>query len=67
VRWEDLLIILSERGDLVLVEATPERHREIGKVKAIEAERTWNVPALANGRVFVRNDREMACFDLREP
>ena len=65
VRWDDLLIILSERGNLVLAEATPDHHRELGRIKAIEAERTWNVPALANGRIFVRNDREMACFDLR--
>ena len=32
----------------------------------IEAPRTWNGPALANGRIYVRNDQEMACFDLRE-
>ena len=65
VRWEDLLIILSERGQLVVVEATPAAHRELGKVQAIKADRTWNVPALANGRIYVRNDLEMACFDLR--
>lgn len=66
LRFEDLLIILDERGNLVLVEATPLAHRELGKVKAIKAERTWNVPAMVDGRIFVRNDREMACFDLRE-
>jgi outer membrane protein assembly factor BamB len=66
LRYEDLLIVLAENGDLVLVEATPKAFHELGRVKAIEAERTWNVPAMANGRIYVRNDREMACFDLRE-
>lgn len=66
LRWEDLLIVLDERGNLVLVEAMPTAHRELGRVKAIKAERTWNVPAMVDGRVFIRNDREMACFDLRE-
>jgi outer membrane protein assembly factor BamB len=66
LRQGDLLIILDERGNLVLVEATPNGHHELGKVKAISSERTWNVPAMVDGRIFVRNDREMACFDLRE-
>ena len=60
----DHLIILSERGDLVLVKATPDGHQEIAGFRAIEG-KTWNVPALANGRLFVRNSREMASFDLR--
>lgn len=67
LRYEDLLIILDEKGHLVLVEATPTRFHEMGKVKAIRSDpRTWNVPALADGRIFVRNEHEMACFDLRD-
>ena len=61
---EDLLVILSEQGNLVLVEATPEGHRELGKFPALEG-KTWNPPALAGGKAFVRNDNEMACYDLR--
>ena len=60
----DHLIILSERGDLVLVKATPNGHQEVAGFRAIEG-KTWNMPALANGRLFVRNSREMASFDLR--
>lgn len=61
---DDLLIILTEKGELVLVEATPEAHRELCRFQAIEG-RTWNNPTLADGRIYVRNHLEMACYDLR--
>ena len=57
------LVVLTERGDLVLVRATPERHDEVARFRAIDG-KTWNVPALAGGRLLVRNAREMAAFDL---
>lgn len=58
------LVVLTERGDLALVRAIPERHEEVGYSPAIEG-KTWNVPALAEGRLLVRNARQMAAFDLR--
>lgn len=62
---EDLIVILAESGKLVLVEATPEAFRELASVQAIEG-RTWNYLALARGRVYVRNDVEMAAYDLKK-
>jgi outer membrane protein assembly factor BamB len=63
---DDLLVILAESGELALVAADPQAPRELGKVAALTAKtRTWNYPALADGRAYVRNDLEMACFDLR--
>lgn len=58
------LIVLTETGDLALVRATPERHEEISRFPALDG-KTWNYPALADGRLLVRNLREMAAFDLR--
>jgi outer membrane protein assembly factor BamB len=58
------LVIITEEGDLVLVAATPERHRQLFTVSAIDGE-TWNVPAFADGILLVRNTKEMAAFDLR--
>ncbi len=58
------LIVISEQGDLALVEATPEAHREIAKFEALNG-KTWNVPAMADGRLIVRNQTEMASYDLR--
>jgi outer membrane protein assembly factor BamB len=60
----DRLIVLSERGELVLVRATPERHDELASFSAIEG-KTWNHPALTNGILLVRNIREMAAFRVR--
>jgi outer membrane protein assembly factor BamB len=57
----DRIIVLTESGELVLVEATPEAHREIARFPAIEG-KTWNHPALAGGILLVRNEREMAAF-----
>jgi outer membrane protein assembly factor BamB len=58
------LIVLTERGELALVRATPESHQEVAITPAIDG-KTWNHPALVDGRLLVRNAREMAAFDLR--
>ena len=58
------LVILCGDGDLALVQALPDRHVEIARIPAIKG-KTWNHPALAGGKLFVRNAVEMACFDLR--
>jgi len=58
------LVVLTEAGDVVLVRATPERHDERARFSAIEG-KTWNHPVIANGRLLVRNLREMAAFDIR--
>lgn len=60
------LIVLTEDGNLALVRATPARHDEVARFPVLEG-KTWNHPALAQGRLLVRNLAEMAAFDLREP
>lgn len=57
------LVLLTEQGDLVLLRATPEAHQELARFAAIEG-RTWNIPAIDNGLLLVRNASEMACFRL---
>lgn len=58
------LIVLTEDGQLVLVQATPERHVEKARFPALEG-KTWNHPAMSEGYLLVRNLAEMAAFDLR--
>jgi outer membrane protein assembly factor BamB len=57
------LIVISERGELALVKATSEGHQELARFQAIEG-KAWNNPAIAGGRLLVRNTREMACYRI---
>lgn len=60
---DDLLLVVSEPGDIVLVEATPEEHRELARAQALD-DKTWNPPALAAPYLLVRNDLEAVCLEL---
>ncbi len=63
-RTTNSVFILCSNGDLALVKATPERHNEVARIRAIKG-KTWNHPVLDGGRLLIRNAMEMACFDLR--
>jgi outer membrane protein assembly factor BamB len=58
-----LLLVLSESGEAVLVAADPERHKELGRFRALEG-KTWSHPVIAHGRLHARNAEEMACYEL---
>lgn len=60
---QELLLVLSESGEVVLLAANPQKLEELARVQAI-AGKTWNHPVVAHGRLYVRNNEEMACFDV---
>ena len=62
---QSLLLILTEEGEVALVEAQPEQHHELTRFKALTG-KTWNHPVVAHGKLFVRNGEEIACFQLPE-
>jgi outer membrane protein assembly factor BamB len=59
----DHLIVSSDQGDIALVKASPDRYTELARFKAVEGQ-TWNYPAIAEGRLLVRNSNQMAAFDI---
>lgn len=57
------LIVLADKGRLLLLEATPSGYVEKGRVQALEG-RSWTAPTLASGRLYVRNHSEIAAYDI---
>jgi outer membrane protein assembly factor BamB len=56
------LLSLSDMGELVLVAARPDQYTELSRVQVCG--KNWNFPACADGRIYVRDARELICYDL---
>lgn len=61
----DVILVLTESGELVAVEASPERYRELGSVQLFDpGEVTWNNPVFAPPYLLARNSSEAVCYRL---
>ncbi len=71
MKHEDRYILYSETGDLVFAKLTPQAYEEQSRMHVLDPTSecfgrsvVWSHPALANRKLFARNDREIVCVDL---
>lgn len=59
-----LLMFEGKTGALVMLDPSPDGYKEIGRFTPLGGQ-SWNVPVVSNGKLIVRNTKELACFDLK--
>jgi outer membrane protein assembly factor BamB len=62
----DKLLLLSDLGDLVLFDPNPQEYKELARTKVVKGEQIWAHPALANGKVYFRDEKELICLQMPE-
>ena len=60
---DDKLLVLSDRGKLALIAASAESFRQLAVAQVLNG-KSWTSPTISEGRLYVRNQKEMACYDL---
>jgi outer membrane protein assembly factor BamB len=58
-----LIVVVSERGELVLLRANPNKLEELAKIPSMDG-KTWNHPVVVGDRLFLRNAEEAVCYQL---
>jgi len=59
----------SEEGTMVLLEATPEGYREQGRFDRTERSKknSWPHPIIVGGRLYIRDQEVLLCYDVKAP
>lgn len=72
IRNGDRYFVWNDQGELIIASLTPEKYEEIDRAKILEPtfgargrKVTWSHPAFSNGKMYVRNFKEIVCVDLR--
>jgi outer membrane protein assembly factor BamB len=57
------VLVLSDKGELVWVKASPQSYEEVGRKHAVMG-KCWSTPCVSNGRIYARSTKEGACLEL---
>jgi outer membrane protein assembly factor BamB len=60
---DDKLLVLSDRGKLALIAASEESFRQLAVAQVLNG-KSWTSPTIFEGKLYLRNQKEMACYDL---
>jgi len=56
------ILVLTYSGELVLIAPNPDKYTELGRLQVCGS--TWSFPAYVDGKLFVRDTKELSCIDL---
>ena len=59
-----MLIFNGKSGELVMVDPAPDSYKELGRFTPLGGQ-SWTAPIVSNGKLIVRNTKELACFNLK--
>ncbi|MHB1078701.1 MAG: PQQ-binding-like beta-propeller repeat protein [Prosthecobacter sp.] len=59
----DKIIATSDKGEIVVVEASPDKYKEVARKDVLDG-KVWSYPILANGKIFARSTTEGVCLDV---
>ncbi len=60
----DKLLMLTDGGDLVLIEPSPKGYKELARSKVCG--QAWAHPALSDGKLYLRDEKELICLQMPE-
>ena len=61
------LLVLSDRGELLLCDASPAGFKELSNSQVLGGKSTWAAPVLANSRIYCRSLENLVCLDVKAP
>lgn len=60
----DKLAVTTDAGQLIILKANPNHYEELARAQVCG--KTWSFPAWANGKLYIRDNRELACYTISE-
>ena len=60
-----IFIVHGDKGDLYMVEASPDGYKQLGRAALLSGKKIWGAPAYSNGNLLWRDQTTLVCVDLK--